>query len=144
MKFFGVALMSIALLAGCSTNASEMRMLEIYVEEDKTPYADIRQVTNNENTVVVDNESNMRVFLYGSSSCPPVVERLISNEKEAFLYIEDYSTYEDKACTDDLTVYPQTLTHVNIGNFETLEKISVCTTDKDCRAIENLIFNRRV
>ena len=144
MKALSLIAASLLLLTGCSSTSSDMRMLEIYVDRDTTPYVDIEQVTSNQNTVVVDDEKNLRVFLYGSSSCPPVVERIVTDEENAFIYIEDYSKYQDRACTEDFQVYPQKVTHVNAGNFEDLKTVSVCVTDEDCVKIDNLIFNRMV
>jgi hypothetical protein len=141
VKRLSIIAAGVLLLTGCTSSDSSMRMLEIYVDRDTTPYVDVEQVTNGKNTVVVDDEKNLRVFLYGSSSCPPLVERIVTDEENAFIYVE---TYEGEACTKDYALYAQKVTHVNAGNFEDLKSVSVCTTDEDCVKIDNLIFNRLV
>lgn len=138
-----VAVASIAMfaLSGCSGTPDGLRMLDTYVSVDTTVYADEEAITDMKDTVIIDDNDDMRAFLYGSSSCPPVVERVLTDEKDIYLYLEDYG---DRACTEDYGSYKQKIRSVSAGDFEKMEEVFLCTNDADCKPLDKVIFTRKV
>lgn len=78
------------------------------------------------------SDSEAEVLLYGSSSCPPVIENVFAkNESTLELHIKEYSG----SCTADYAGYPKKITFENI-NLQVKEFL-VCEYDV-CREIEVL------
>jgi hypothetical protein len=144
-KFFTAVALAVSaafVLTGCAST-SEAYTLQINVSKDAQFYEDLNEFTEGKEALVVDNEKNIRTFFSGDWNCPPMVERILIDGDKAYVYLETYS--EAMNCSELVQTMPQKVVNVgNFGNFEEIKNFYMCTTQKDCKPIEKVVYSRLV
>jgi ABC-type Fe3+-hydroxamate transport system substrate-binding protein len=124
-------------LSGCSSSADvateepKVKTSLEFTVGDAIMAQDSLELTE---TIVVLSSSEAEVLLYGSSSCPPVIEKIMSTEDNVLEFeIKKY----DGACTADYAPYP---TKITVKNTDlTIKDFLVCEYD-NCREVQALNF----
>lgn len=133
--FASVAAVTLLLLSGCSSAGIGEEAIPETVftisREVVTPPGNGEIIVGVEETVQILNGTTVVVSVGGSSSCPPVIEKVEIN-KEANVVSFMIKDYPNQACTMDFGLLPQRVTAVGVGfdfNNYTFQK---CLTLTNC------------
>lgn len=137
-----IAALAVTSLTACTpSNDGGSRMMQIYVTPDNERYIDTDSVMKGKDTVVVDDSSHLRVLTLTEGSCAKTVERVLTDETNIYIYFDK----DDEGCASSPEeFYVEKVSNVSFGDFEKMIGYFFCTTDDDCKPVENLIFQRLV
>lgn len=125
-----LAILGVLVLAGCSTTGSSGTTApgEPTYKIEAVEGGEMSTIT--ENSVIVEDASSVLVQVGGSGSCPPVIDKVISDGKTTSFYLKEY---EQKPCTMDYRPYPQRIkaSGSDTFNFDG-QKFELCTTKESC------------
>lgn len=123
-------------ISGCSSTDVNLDLPQFEAELEFT-VSDATMAQDNlefAETIIVLSSSEAEVLLYGSSSCPPVIEKVISKADNVLEFkIKEY----DGACTADYAPYPKKITVINTDL--TVKDFLVCEYG-NCREVQVLNF----
>ena len=129
MPRVSLAVLGVIVLAGCvpvDTNAPGKG--KVVFEIAAVEGGELSAITDN--GVIVEDSTSVLVQTGGSGSCPPVIDKVISDGKTTSFYLKEY---EQKPCTMDYRPYPQRVkaSGSDTFNFDG-QKFELCMSKESC------------